>query len=58
LTLEFFQKLVILTNSMLSTYLKKFCLTFLSVYFLVSKFYSYSCAYDVFCRWSYQVHCT
>jgi hypothetical protein len=36
LTLEFFQKLVILTNSMLSTYLKKFCLTFLSVYFLVS----------------------
>jgi hypothetical protein len=33
---------------MLSTYLKKFCLTFLSVYFLVSKFYSYSCAYDVF----------
>jgi hypothetical protein len=36
LTLESFQKLVILTNSMLSTYLKKFCLTFLSVYFLVS----------------------
>jgi hypothetical protein len=35
LTLEFFQKLVILTNSMLSTYLKKFCLTLLFVYFLV-----------------------
>jgi hypothetical protein len=28
--------LVILTNSMLFTYLKKFRLTFLSVYFLVS----------------------
>jgi hypothetical protein len=27
---------------------QKFCLTFLSVYFLV---YSYSCAYDVFYRW-------
>jgi hypothetical protein len=36
LTLEFFQKLVILTNSMLFTHLKRFCLTFLSVYFLVS----------------------
>jgi hypothetical protein len=36
LTLVSFQKLVILTNSMLFTYLKKFCLTFLSVYFLVS----------------------
>jgi hypothetical protein len=36
LTLEFFQKLVTLTNSMLSTYLKKFCLTFLFVYFMVS----------------------
>jgi hypothetical protein len=31
-----FQKFVILTNSMLSTYLKKIYLTFLSVYFLVS----------------------
>jgi hypothetical protein len=31
-----FQKLVTLTNSMLFTYLKKFHLTFLSVYFLVS----------------------
>jgi hypothetical protein len=30
---------------------QKFCLTFLSVYFLVSQFYFYSCAYDVFCRW-------
>jgi hypothetical protein len=36
LTLESFQNLVILANSMLSTYLKKSCLTFLSVYFLVS----------------------
>jgi hypothetical protein len=33
LTLVSFQKLVILTNSM---YLKKFCLTFVSIYFLVS----------------------
>jgi hypothetical protein len=31
LYLRVFQKLVILTNSMLSTYLKKFCLTFLSI---------------------------
>jgi hypothetical protein len=36
LTLVSFQKLVILINSMLFTYLKKFRFTFLSVYFLVS----------------------
>jgi hypothetical protein len=35
LTLVSFQKLVILINSMLFTYLKMFYLTFLFVYFLV-----------------------
>jgi hypothetical protein len=37
---------------------QNFCLTFLSVYFLVSLFYSYSCATMSFVDGLYQVHFT
>jgi hypothetical protein len=58
LTLESFQKLVILTNSMLSTYLK----SFVSLFFLFI-FWSHSSTLTLVLTMSfvdglYQVHCT
>jgi hypothetical protein len=58
MTLQSFQKLVILTNSMLFTYLK----SFVSLFFLFS-FWSHSSTLTLvltmyFVDGTYQVHCT
>jgi hypothetical protein len=53
-----FQELVILTNSMLFTHLKKFCLTFLSVTFWSNSSILTPVLTMSSVDGSYQVHCT